>query len=109
MGEGGLDPWLRSAAATLKGNGRVALIYRPSSLGQVLAAFQGRFGSASIIPVYPKEGEEANRILVLARKGGRGPISILPGFVVHEKDGRFTERAEEIFAGNAVLPQIGKV
>ncbi len=107
MGEGGLDPWLRSAAATLKGNSGVALIYRPSGFGQVLAAFQGRFGSASIIPVYPKEGEEANRILILARKGGRGPVSILPGFIVHEKDGQFTERAQEIFAGDAVLPQIG--
>ena len=106
MGEGGLDPWLRSAAATLKGSGTIAMIHRPAGIGQILAAFQGRFGAARIIPVYSKKGEAANRILVLAKKGARGPFSILPGFVVHEEDGSFTEKATEIFAGDAVLPQI---
>ncbi len=106
MGEGGLDPWLRSAAATLKGSGRVAMIYRPAGLGQILAAFQGRFGSALLIPIHSCHGEEASRILVLARKGARGAMSIAPGFVVHENNGSFTEAANAIFAGEAVLPQI---
>jgi tRNA1(Val) A37 N6-methylase TrmN6 len=106
MGEGGLDPWLRTAAATLKSNGRLALIFRPSGLGQILAAFQGRFGAAQIIPVHPKQNKEANRILVLATKGARGAVSILPGFVVHEEDGAFTQEADAIFCGDAVLPQL---
>lgn len=106
MGEGGLDPWLRTAAATLKGNGKLAMIFRPSGLGQILAAFQGRFGAAQIIPVYPKQEKAANRILVLATKGARGAVSILPGFVVHEEDGTFTQPASAIFSGDAVLPQL---
>lgn len=103
MGEGGLDPWLRSASATLKASGNVALIYRPSGLGQILAAFQGRFGGAKIIPIYPKQNEPANRILVIASKGARAAASILPGFVVHEVDGTFTKKASDIFAGDSVL------
>ncbi len=103
MGEGGIDPWLRSAAATLRSTGQVAIIYRPSGLGQILAAFQGRFGAARIIPIYPKKSEPANRILVLANKGAKGAASIMPGFVVHESDGSFTDTAASIFAGETVL------
>lgn len=103
MGEGGLDPWLRSAAATLRASGKVAMIFRPSGIGLILAAFQGRFGAAQIIPVHPKSNEPANRVLVLAEKGARGATSILPGFIVHQEDGTFTPEAAEIFSGNNVL------
>ena len=103
MGEGGLDPWLRSAAATLRSTGKVAMIFRPSGIGLILAAFQGRFGAAQIIPVHPKSNQPANRILVLAEKGARGATSILPGFVVHQEDGTFTSEAAEIFSGERVL------
>jgi tRNA1(Val) A37 N6-methylase TrmN6 len=103
MGEGGLDPWLRSAAATLRSTGKVAMIFRPSGIGLILAAFQGRFGAAQIIPVHPKANEPANRILVLAEKGARGATSILPGFIVHQEDGTFTSEAAEIFSGERVL------
>ncbi len=106
MGEGGLDPWLRSAAAVTKGRGQVALIHRPTALGQILAAFQGRFGATRIIPVHPKKDEAANRILVLAIRGAKAPASILPGFVVHEDDGSYTRHAAAILAGETVLPHI---
>ncbi len=103
MGIGGLDPWLRSAAATLRSTGKVAMIFRPSGIGLILAAFQGRFGSARIIPVHPKAGAPANRILVLADKGAKGATSIHPGFVVHQESGEFTSEAEEVFSGERVL------
>ena len=103
MGIGGLDPWLRSAAAAIRGNGKVAMIFRPSGIGLILAAFQGRFGSARIIPIHPRIGEAANRILVIADKGAKGATSIHPGFVVHEENGEFTSEAEEVFSGERVF------
>ena len=103
MGEGGLDPWLRSAAATLRSTGKVAMIFRPSGIGLILAAFQGRFGTARIMPIHPKINEPANRILVIADKGAKGATSILPGFVVHQENGAFTDEAAEIFSGERVL------
>lgn len=106
MGEGGLDSWLRTAAASLQNTGKVALVFRPSGLGQVLAGFQGRFGSTRIIPVHPKPDSAANRILVVATKGDRGEVSILPGFTVHNDDGSFTDIAAKVFSGDAVLPQL---
>ncbi len=109
MGSGGLDPWFRSAAATLKTSGKLALIFRPSGLGVILASFQGRFGATKIIPVHPRQNEPANRILVLATKGARGAVSILPGFVVHQQDGSFTPLATQIFKGNSVLPHLESI
>jgi tRNA1(Val) A37 N6-methylase TrmN6 len=94
---------LRSAAATLKSTGKVAMIFRPSGIGLILAAFQGRFGAARIIPIHPKSTEPANRILVLADKGTKGATSILPGFIVHQENGTFIQEAAEIFSGDRVL------
>jgi tRNA1(Val) A37 N6-methylase TrmN6 len=38
-----------------------------------------------------------------ARKGARGPAKILPGLMLHEADGRFTEAAEAILRDAAPL------
>ncbi len=104
MGEGGLDPWLRSAAAVLRASGKISLILRPKSLGQMLAGFQGRFGNAQIMPIHAKRGEAANRIVVVGTKGARGPLNLLPGVVMHNEDGSFTDLASQIFDGLSALP-----
>ena len=103
LGEGGLDAWLRTAAATLRPGGMLSMIYRTENLGSVIACCQGRFGGLQFLPIHSKAGEPAKRIVVRAYKGSRAPLSILPGFVVHNDDGSFTEKADLIFRGVARL------
>lgn len=103
MGEGGIDAWFRTAAAISKPGGTLAIIYRTENLGEVLACSQGRFGGLEIMPIHSRADEAAKRIIVRGTRASRAPMAIVPGFVVHNDDGSFTERADAIFKGKARL------
>jgi tRNA1(Val) A37 N6-methylase TrmN6 len=107
MGEGGLDSWLRTAAAILRPGGTVLLIWRTERLGDVLAGMQGRFGAISIMPLYAREGEAASRIVVRAIRGSRAPLSLSQGVVLHDADGSQSPVADQLLNGNARLPFAG--
>lgn len=107
MGEGGIDSWFRTAAAILRPGGTIAIIYRTENLGEVLACSQGRFGGLEIMPIHSRADEAAKRIIVRGTRASRAPMAIVPGFVVHNEDGSFTEKADAIFKGKAHLDFIG--
>ena len=99
MPENGLTLWLKACGALLKPKGRLHLIHRADRLSDVLSALPSNFGAIRIIPVHARANEPAIRILVTATKNSRAPLSIAPGFVLHEADGRFTLKAEAIHQG----------
>ncbi len=107
MGEGGIDAWFRTAAAILRPGGTIAIIYRTENLGEVLACSQGRFGGLEIIPIHSRADEAAKRIIVRGTRASRAPMAIVPGFVVHNADGSFTDKADAIFKGKAHLDFAG--
>ena len=97
-GEGALDlaGWIKAVARLLKPGGRLTMIHRADRMGDMLSAFEGRFGAALIFPLWPKEGTEARRILVSALKGRRTLPRLLPGLTLHRPDGAYTDAAEAI-------------
>ena len=74
----------------------VTTIYAAARLDELLAALAAQAGGPEILPLWPKAGREAKRVLVRARIGGKGPARLLPGLVLHEEDGRFTASAEAV-------------
>lgn len=96
MAEGTLDQWLRFLARMATADGRLVLIHRADALGEVLAAIGARFGALRILPLHPRAGDPAHRIIVSGRKGSRAPLQLLPGLVLHG-------------AGNEFLPAVGAV
>ena len=104
MENGLFERWLRTAAAIAQPEADVAIIARPASLGDILAALDGRFGSPRALPIHPRPEANAIRILVKARKGARGVLNLLPPLILHEQEGRaFTEQADAIINGRATL------
>lgn len=102
--DGSLDDWIRVAAATLKPHGRLALIFKGDGLAEILQAMSGRFGALAIVPVHPREGEPAHRLVVTAIKGTRTRPSILPGLILHPVgDNSHLPRAEAILRGRIGL------
>ncbi len=99
-----LTVWLRTAARLLRPAGVVTLIWRADGLADVLAALAVEFGAVSILPVHPKPGIAAIRVLVRARKGRGGPLSLQPGFVLADADGKPSAAAEAVLRDGAVLP-----
>ncbi len=96
LDEGGIEKWLQAALALLKPGGVFVAIHRADALGDLLAGVAGRLGGLEILPVYPKRGEAATRLILRGRKGAKTPLSLLPGLVLHEDDGRFTPRAQDL-------------
>ena len=103
MHAGGLDAWARSAAGLLKAKGRLAVIHRADALAEINTALAGRFGAVQILPLYPRAGEAASRLVVTAIRGSKAPLSLLPGMVLHEKDDNWTPAAAEILTGRKSL------
>ncbi len=103
MGVGGLDAWMRTATTILKPRGMLVMIYRAQSIGQIIAATQGRLGGLTIMPVYSRANEAAKLLLIRATKGSRAPLTIVPPLVVHNANGRFTQKAKAVLDGEDFL------
>ena len=100
---GELEAWFAAAADVLRHKGRLVAILRADGLARVLPALSPAFGGITILPVHPREDAAATRILVQAVRGSRAPLAIVPGFVLHGKDGSFTPRAEAVHRGEAAI------
>ncbi len=99
-----LRKWLASAARLLDADGVVTLIWRADGLADVLAALAGGFGGVAILPVYPKPGAAAIRVLARGIKASRVPLTMLPGLLLADADNKPTPQAEAILRENAALP-----
>jgi tRNA1(Val) A37 N6-methylase TrmN6 len=104
MPAGLFEQWLRTAAAIVRPGGGMALIARPASLPEILAALKGRFGGATIKPVHPQADKAAIRIVVRAVRGSRAAMTIAPALVLHEKgSNRLAAGADAVNNGLASL------
>lgn len=104
VGNGGLKPWVRACLALLKPGGTFVMIHRADALAECLASAEGRLGALAILPVAPRVGEPATRILLRGTKGSKAPLALLAPLVLHETNGRFTPLAEAIHRGDERLP-----
>jgi tRNA1(Val) A37 N6-methylase TrmN6 len=102
-GAAALQDWVDAAARHLKPGGGLTMIHRADRLADLIAALAPAFGEARILPLLPKTGAAPKRVIVRAVLGGRGATVEMPGFVLHEPDGRFTAAADKVLRGGAAL------
>ena len=104
MAESELDTWGRFMARMAAPGGTATMIHKAEALGGVLAAFAGRFGDLCVLPVVPRRGEAAIRVIVQGIKGSRAPLVLLDALVLHGGDGHgFTAEAQAMLRGGAGL------
>jgi tRNA1(Val) A37 N6-methylase TrmN6 len=100
----GLSQWVEFLAAAIAPRGSLTLILPAARFDVAAAAMRAAgFGAMELVPLWPRAGIAAKRVLLRARKGARGPAKILPGLVLHETDGHFTEAAEAVLRNAAPL------
>lgn len=99
-----LAEWLQACLARLRPHGWLTLIHNTDRLDAILAALAGRAGDIAVLPLWPRVGAAARRVVVTARKGSRGPTRLLPGLVLHGSEGHFTPAADAILRDGAALP-----
>jgi tRNA1(Val) A37 N6-methylase TrmN6 len=100
---GSLATWIETAKRILRPHGTVTLIWRADTLDEVLQALEA-FGAISVLPIHPRPGQAAIRILIRATKSSRAPLSLLPGFFLNDASGRISAQAECLLRGAATLP-----
>lgn len=104
VSEAPIERWAAALADRLSGGAALTLIYRAVKLPEVLAALEGRLGGVEIMPIRPKAGMAATRIIVRAYKGSRGPLRLLRGLDLHDSSGaKHTPEVEAILRGEAEL------
>ncbi|HEX4177844.1 MAG TPA: methyltransferase [Rhizomicrobium sp.] len=102
LSDGGrLSDWLKIGLQRTVSGGFFTAIIRTDRLAEALAALPAE--SVNILPLWPRAGEAAKRVIVQVRKGSRAPFALLPGLVLHQADGAWTEGAEAVLRRGAAL------
>ena len=100
--DGRLAGWLAAGLKRTVSGGSFTAILRADRLGEALAALPER--GVVIFPLWPHADEPAKRVILQVRQGSRAPLSLLPGLVLHEPDGRYTPEADAVLRDGASLP-----
>lgn len=91
-----LDDWIRAAHRLLRSNGTLTIIYPAHGTDKIIRAMGKKFGAVEIIPLWPKLGVDAKRVIIRAIKDRQTPARILPGLIIHEESGAYTASADKI-------------
>lgn len=100
---GGLEQWARFIVRMTKPGGGLTMIHRADALYAVLQALDGRFGHLRIVPIQPRVGAPAHRIVVDCRKGSRAPLQLMPSVILHGDGNGFTPEIDAVLRDGASL------
>jgi tRNA1(Val) A37 N6-methylase TrmN6 len=102
-GEADLAAWIERGLAFAAAGGVLVMIHKPDRLGDIVDGLEGRAGAIAVYPLWPGGGRPARRIIVRATKGSAAPLTLHPGMVLHDADGRYSIAAEAVLRQAAGL------
>lgn len=96
-----LTKWCKYLHKKLKQGGRMVMIHRADRLDEILQALTARrwFGSLTVLPIHPRAGADAKRVIITARKERYSPLVMKPGWVMHMPDGSYTPETARVLDG----------
>ncbi len=96
--------WAAALARPVRARGSVTLVVGAGVMGEAIAALaDAGCGSLALLPLWPRAGVAAKLVLARGIKGGRGPSRMLPGLVLHQADGSYSEAARAVLSDAAAL------
>jgi tRNA1(Val) A37 N6-methylase TrmN6 len=98
---GELGAWMETGLKRTASGGTFTAIVRADRMSEALARLPDR--GVSILPLWPRGDEPAKRIVLQTRKGSRAASALLPGLVLHNPDGSYTDEAEAVLRDGAPL------
>ena len=100
-----LADWVRACGLWVRAGGTVTVVHRADRCDELIAAMVGAgMGGIAILPLWPRHGEPAKRLIVQGRRGSRARARLLPGLVLHGAGGAFTPEADAVLRDAAALP-----
>lgn len=79
-----LSQWIATARARLEPGGWLTLIHLAERLPDCLTPLAAGFGAITVLPLQPRPGRAASRVVIRARKSARTPFRLLAPFLIHE-------------------------
>lgn len=101
--ETSLKDWIDAGFHALKSGGSLTMIHRADMSDKIIHGLGKRFGAVEIIPLYPRIGEEAKRVMIRAIKDRKTPARLHAGLILHEADGSYTAAADAILRDGAAI------
>lgn len=98
-----IGDWVGAALTRLHPGGWLTMILSAALLPGALAALPPRGGSAQVLPLAPRAGREAPRVILRARKGGKAAFRMLFPFVLHAGPSHDGDRESYTPEASAVL------
>lgn len=99
-----LAAWVAALARPLMRLGTLSLVLPAARHAEAASLLRAAgFGAVALLPLWPRAGVAAKRVLIRARRGGRGPDAVLPGLVLHDALGGYTPAAEAVLREAAPL------
>ncbi|MBP2099255.1 tRNA1(Val) (adenine(37)-N6)-methyltransferase [Enterococcus rivorum] len=97
-----LEEVITVSAKLLKTNGRLAMVHRPDRFLDILHAMeQAKIAPKRIRFVYPKEGREANTLLIEGIKHGKKDgFKVLPPLFTYDEDNNYSAEMKAMLYGN---------
>jgi tRNA1(Val) A37 N6-methylase TrmN6 len=91
-----VEDWIDAGFHNLKSGGSFTIIHRADYTDKIIQGLGRKFGAVEIIPLYPKMGEAAKRVIVRAVRDRKTPAILHSGMILHEKNGGYTKAADAI-------------
>lgn len=92
----GFLKWIDTAYRALRQGGCLTLIHRADHIDRIIRDCGSRFGGTTVIPLWPKAGMDAKRVIIRTVKDRRSAARLHTGLVLHTQDGKYTPEAEKI-------------
>lgn len=93
-----LEEIINISSYLLKNNGTFAMVHRPERLIEIINLFQKyNLEPKKIQLVYPKEGKDANILLIEGIKNGKGGLKVLEPLIVHDNNGKYVPKIRKMF------------
>lgn len=95
--------WIEAGFRHLKHGGSFTIVHRADHTDKIIQAFGAWFGAIDIIPLWPRAGDNAKRVIIRAIKNRKSPAVFHAGIPLHNADGSYTPEADDILRGRAVI------
>lgn len=95
--------WIDAGYRAVKSGGSLTLIHRADMTDKIITGLGKRFGAVEIIPLYPKQGQAARRVIIRAIKDRKSPAKLHAGLILHNEDGQYSQSADAILRDGAAI------
>ncbi|UOQ44689.1 tRNA1(Val) (adenine(37)-N6)-methyltransferase [Halobacillus salinarum] len=96
-----LEDVVKACSRLVKPGGKVSMVHRPGRMVEIITMFKKyRLEPKRLRLVYPKQGKEANILLIEAARDGKPDLKILPPLYTYTEAETYTAEMEEILYGS---------